>query len=72
MKTYTIPVLYTLSARMKIRAETLEAALIEAENLPLPTDGYYVEGSFEINRSVIPYLNDELSSEDKKQCYETI
>lgn len=57
---------------MKIQAETLADALIEAENLPLPTDGYYLEGSFEINRSVIPYVNDELSAEDKKECYETI
>ena len=72
MKTYTIPFLYTMSARMKIQADTLADALIEAENLPLPTDGTYVEGSFEINRAVIPYVNDELTAEDKKECYETV
>ena len=67
MKTYTIPVVYTMSAKMKIKANNLEEALIKAENAPLPSDADYVEGSFEVDYSVIPYVN-KLSKEEKQTC----
>ena len=67
MKTYTIPVVYTMCAKMKVQANSLEEALIEAENAPLPSDADYLEGSFEIDYPVIPYVN-ELSKEEKKTC----
>lgn len=68
MKTYSIPIIWAMSAHVEIQAESLEQALIEAENAPLPSDGNYLEGSFEIDYPVIPYLNKELTDQEKKDC----
>lgn len=49
MKTYRIPVSWTVTATMEIEAESLEEAVLIAEDSPLPTDSYYVESSFQID-----------------------
>ena len=57
-KTYKVPVSWTVAATMNVEAESLDAALLEAEDLPLPTDGEYIDGSFEINHAMIEYFNE--------------
>jgi hypothetical protein len=64
MKTYKIPVEWSMVATLEIQAESLEAAMIEADNLPLSPDGEYIDGSFQINRDVIPLINDDLSNDE--------
>ena len=72
-KLYRIPVLWTVSGTMLVEAESLSEALIEAEDAPLPEASDYIEGTFEINRSFIPYVNKNLTeAEIKDECYETI
>jgi hypothetical protein len=67
MKTYSIPVYWSVAAKMEIEANNLEEALAIADEAPLPSDGDYIEGSFEINRQVIPFWN-KLTTEEKKIC----
>ena len=58
---------------MLVEAESLADALIEAEDAPLPEAQDYLEGTFQINRSFIPYVNKNLTeAEIKDECYETI
>ena len=57
MKTYRIPCTWTVSATMEIQANSLGEAIEIANEAPLPTDTDYIEGSFEINNQIIPYLN---------------
>lgn len=73
MKTYKIPVTWTVAGTMNIRAENLADAIFQAENgdLPDPTD--YIEGSFEINNATIPYLNKNLTEQEMREhCGEVI
>ena len=67
-KTYTIPCVWTVTAHVEVEAENLSEALIEAENAPLPADATYLEGSFEVDHAVIPYVNDDLTNEEKREC----
>lgn len=72
-KLYRIPVLWTVSGTMLVEAESLSEALLEAEDAPLPEAEDFIEGTFEINRSFIPYVNKNLTeAEIKDECYETI
>ncbi len=56
MKTYKIPVSWTVTATMKIEAESLEQALEFAKDDPLPTDTDYLEGSFQIDEEMLPHM----------------
>jgi hypothetical protein len=72
-KLYRIPVEWAVTGTMLVEAESLSEALIEAEDAPLPEAQDYLEGTFQINRSFIPYVNKNLTeAEIKDECYETI
>ena len=58
MKTYKIPVSWTVTATMEIDAESLEDAILKAEDASLPTDPDYLEGSFSVDHACIEYLNE--------------
>lgn len=74
MKLYRIPCTWTVSGTMLVKANNLEEAIFEAENnAPLPSNPDYIEGSFEVNNQVIPYLNKNLTEAEMKQhCGEVI
>ena len=57
MKTYKIPASWTVTATMEIDAESLEDAILKAEDASLPTDPDYLDGSFEVDHDCIEYLN---------------
>ena len=67
LREYTIPVVYTVMGRMKIKAESLADALLIAEDAPLPKDASYVEDSFEVDFDGVKHLNPNLSDEDKNE-----
>ena len=72
-KLYRIPIEWAVTGTMLVEAESLSEALLEAEDAPLPEASDYIEGTFEINRSFIPYVNKNLTeAEIKDECYETI
>lgn len=58
---YKIPVSWTVMATMEVEAESLEDAIEKADDLPLPTDTDYLEGSFQVDR----YMLDPEESEDE-------
>ena len=73
MKTYKIPVTWTVAGTMNIRAENLADAIFQAENGDLPDATDYIEGSFEINNATIPYLNKNLTEQEMREhCGEVI
>lgn len=53
MKTWNIPITYSVSGMVKIEAETLEDAMRiakdEDEQIPLPDDADYIDGSWELS-----------------------
>lgn len=72
-KLYRIPVEWAVTGTMLVEAESLSEALVEAEDAPLPEAQDFIEGTFEINRSFIPYVNKNLTKEEiKSECYGTI
>jgi len=58
MKTYKIPVTWSVIATMEIDAESLEDAILKAWDASLPTDPDYLDGSFEVDHACIEYLNE--------------
>lgn len=54
MKTYKVPVVYTMYGYVEVEAESVDDAIDEVENggsdIPLPSVSDYVEGSFEVDR----------------------
>ena len=72
-KLYRIPVEWAVTGTVLVEAESLSEALLEAEDAPLPEATDYIEGTFEINRQMISYVNKNLTKEEiKNECYETI
>ena len=72
-KLYRIPVEWAVTGTLLVEAESLSEALLEAEDAPLPEATDYIEGTFEVNRQMIPYVNKNLTKEEiKSECYETI
>ena len=69
MNTYHIPCTWTVAGTMEIQANSLGEAIELANEAPLPTDNDYIEGSFEINDQMIPYLNKNLTEAEMKQHY---
>jgi hypothetical protein len=53
MKTYKVPVVYTMYGYVEVEAESMAEAVDEVENgggdMPLPSASDYVEGSFEVD-----------------------
>ena len=72
-KLYRIPVEWAVTGTLLVEAESLAEALIEVEDTPLPEAQDYIEGTFEINRHMIAYVNKNLTKEEiENECYETI
>ena len=57
MKTYKIPVSWTVWADMEIEAPDLASAIALADEASLPTDPNYCEGSFTVDTEMISCLN---------------
>jgi hypothetical protein len=57
MKTYKVPVVYTMYGYVEVKAESMVEAVDEVENgggdIPLPSAADYVEGSFEVDHDGI-------------------
>ena len=51
MKTYKIPVVWQMHGYVEVEADSLSEAIREAQAAPLPEDGSYIEGSFEVDES---------------------
>lgn len=58
MKTYKIPVVWTVSAVMEIEATDLDDAVAKASEAPLPDDASYLEGSFEVQHEALDQFNE--------------
>jgi hypothetical protein len=72
-KLYRIPVEWAVTGTLLVEAESLSEALSEAEDAPLPEAKDYIDGTFEINRQMISYVNKNLTKEEiESECYETI
>lgn len=55
-KLYTIPCVWQMAGTMFIEASSLEEATnIAIEDAPLPTDGDYLDGSFEVDKESDKY-----------------
>ncbi len=57
MKTYIVSVSWSVCADMCIEAKSLADAKKKAEDFPLPDDGEYIDGSFEINNEMTKEMN---------------
>jgi hypothetical protein len=67
-KLYRIPVEWAVTGTLLVEAESLSEALLEAEDAPLPEPEDYIEGTFEINRQMISFVNKKLTKEEKDFC----
>ena len=63
-KLYRIPVEWAVTGTLLVEAESLSEALLEAEDAPLPEPEDYIDGTFEINRHMIAYVNKNLTKEE--------
>jgi hypothetical protein len=50
---YKIPVIWSMIGTQIVEADSLEEAIELAEDLPLPKDGDYIEGSFEVDQEFV-------------------
>lgn len=66
-KLYRIPVEWAVTGTLLVEAESLSEALLEAEDAPLPEPEDYIDGTFEINRHMIAYVNKNLTKEDNEE-----
>lgn len=65
MKTYKIPVYWTMYDTMEIEATSLKAAIdLAIDTLPLP-DGGYVDGSFTVEMDTLNQLYPEEIRDEK-------
>ena len=53
MNTYKIPVVWQMYGYVEVQAESMSEAVNKAYDVPLPEDGSYIEGSFEVDESGI-------------------
>lgn len=49
MKTYKIPMVWQMYGYVEIEADSLDEAIQQAQDAPLPENGSYVEGSFDVD-----------------------
>ena len=49
MKTYRVPVVWQMYGYVEVEAESMVEAKHVAMDAPLPIDGDYIEGSFEVD-----------------------
>ena len=64
MKTYKIPVSWTVTSTMEVDAENVLEACQKADAMPLPTDAEYLDASFRVDHNMLETVNDELSDSD--------
>lgn len=67
--TFKIPCYWEMFSLVDVEAKSLDDAIKLAENFPLPDNGSYVEGSYEVDMEAIPLYNPGISpspSADKK------
>lgn len=69
-KLYRIPVEWAVSGVMLVEADSLAQAIEKADEEPLPEAGDYIDGTFNVNRSFIPHINNMLTPEELEQCHE--
>ena len=67
-KLYRIPVEWAVTGTLLVEAESLSEALLEAEDAPLPKPEDHIDGTFEINRQMISFVNKKLTKEEKDFC----
>jgi hypothetical protein len=53
MKTYKVPVVWQMYGYVEVEAESLSKAIDKAYDAPLPDNGDYVEGSFDVDEAAI-------------------
>ena len=61
LKEYKIPCSWQMYGTLNIEAEDWDEAIEKAEedDSPLPTDGSYVEASFEVDYDIVEYAREE-------------
>ncbi len=73
LKTYHLPVEYSMYDTISIEAETLEDAvrkfMEQKDDLSLPNNPQYMEGSFRLSTNSSPYRNFETTIEELKYDY---
>ncbi len=59
--TYTIPCSWQMYGTLEIEADSLEQAIEKAEDdsTALPTEGAYVDASFDVDREMASFLEEE-------------
>jgi hypothetical protein len=57
MKTYKIPVVWQMHGYVEVEAESMSEAVNNAMDAPLPEDGSYIEGSFEVDKSSFVFVD---------------
>ena len=67
-KLYRIPVEWAVTGTILVEAESLAEAIVEAEDAPLPVPEEYIDGTFAVNHHMIPYMNENLTKEEIKEC----
>lgn len=63
MNTYKIPCIWRMYGMYHIKANSLQEALQLADDAELPRDQDFLDGSFEIDKDMLPYYN-KLSEEE--------
>jgi hypothetical protein len=56
-RTFQIPVVWTMSGVMLVEADDLDEAIRSADENPLPMNGDYLEGSFEVQHEAVHLYN---------------
>lgn len=73
-KIFKLPVEWSVFGTIEIEAETLEDDLkifCETENeIELPTERDYIEGSFKLSTDASPYINIEETAKEIRDYYE--
>lgn len=59
MKTFRIPVFWTVGADMEIQAETLKDAITKAYDMDIPKNGEYIDDSFNVDRDLAEEFSDQ-------------
>lgn len=69
MKTWKIPVFWTMNGVVEIKADTLEEAIKKAYDADrgLPDDGDYIENSFEVDNLNIDEIRSFLNNDQKDE-----
>lgn len=72
-KVFKLPVEWAVFGKIEIEAESLEDALrifCETEDeIGLPTDNDYIDGSFKLATESSPYVNIEETAKELRDCY---